>query len=114
MTIRHRNGVLHRHGIDPMGTPPGNSVTPRIPALLCLALLTVLLPAKAPALALALAAGVDAMGAPDRAVGVLIAAIVPMPEGVSALTPDTGCTTVLQGARQLAILGSFPPLRFQP
>ena len=83
MTVRHRNDFLHGHGIEPTGAPPSNAVTLRALALLCLALLTVVLLAKA--LAPALDAGVNAMGAPATVVGVLIAAIVLLPEGVTAL-----------------------------
>lgn len=83
MTVRHRNDFLHGHGIEPTGTPPSARMTLRALLLLSLSLLTVVLLAKA--LAPALEAGVDTIGAPDTVVGVVIAAIVLMPEGVTAL-----------------------------
>jgi Ca2+:H+ antiporter len=83
MTVRHRNDFLHGHGIEPTGTPPNNRVTLRALLLLCLSLLAVVLLAKA--MAPALEAGVARMGAPVTVVGVVIAALVLMPEGVTAL-----------------------------
>ncbi len=83
MTVRHRNDFLHGHGIEPTGTPPDNRVTLRALLLLCLSLLAVVLLAKA--MAPALDAGVARMGAPATVVGVVIAALVLMPEGVTAL-----------------------------
>ncbi len=82
MTVRHRNDFLHGHGIEPTGQPPTARITMRALALLVLALLAVVLLAKA--MAPALEAGVEMMGAPATVVGVVVAALVLMPEGMSA------------------------------
>lgn len=83
MTVRHRNDFLHGHGIEPAGAPPSNRATLRALLLLCLSLLAVVLLAMA--MAPALDAGMAAIGAPATVVGVVIAALVLLPEGTAAL-----------------------------
>ena len=83
MTVRHRNDFLHGHGIDPAGDPPSNRRSAIAFGLMCISLLAVVLLAKK--LAPALEAGVEAVGAPYTVVGVVVALLVLMPEGVSAI-----------------------------
>jgi len=83
MTVRHRNDFLHGHGIDPSGEPPSLKRTGIAFGLMCVSLLTVVLLAKK--LAPALETGVEAIGAPQTVVGVVVALLALMPEGVSAI-----------------------------
>jgi len=83
LTVRHRNDFLHGHGIDPQGEPPSLARTGVAFALMLLSLTAVVLLAKK--MAPVLEAGVAWLEAPKSLTGVVIAAIVLLPEGVSAL-----------------------------
>lgn len=83
LTVRHRNDFLHGHGIDPEGERPSVARTGLAFALMLLSLTAVVLLAKK--MAPALEAGVGWLDAPRSLTGVVIAALVLMPEGVSAL-----------------------------
>lgn len=85
-TIGHREFFLP--GDDPAKTdlheaPPGNGVTAASSVLLLMCLVAVVLLAKK--LAPTLEAAVLRMGAPNALVGVIIAAIILLPEGLAAL-----------------------------
>jgi Ca2+:H+ antiporter len=84
-TIGHRGIFVEDEAAmdPPPHEPPGNSVT-AVSAILLLACLTaVVLLAKK--LAPSLESAVERVGAPDALVGVIIAAIVLLPEGLAAL-----------------------------
>jgi Ca2+:H+ antiporter len=83
MTVRHRDDFLHGHGIDPHGGKPSAPRAWLAFALMLLALGAVVLLAKK--MAPALEAGVSWLEAPKSLSGVVIAALVLMPEGLSAL-----------------------------
>ena len=83
MTVRHRNDFLHGHGIDPGAEPPSRTRAMIAFLLMLLALAAVVLLAKK--MAPALEAGVTWLEAPRSLTGVVIAALVLMPEGLSAL-----------------------------
>jgi Ca2+:H+ antiporter len=83
MTVRHRDDFLHGHGIDPHGARPTNGRAMLAFVLMLLALTAVVLLAKK--MAPALEAGVSWLQAPKSLSGVVIAALVLMPEGLSAL-----------------------------
>lgn len=83
MTVRHRGDFLHGHGIDPHGERPPVARAVLAFVLMVLALTAVVLLAKK--MAPALEAGVSWLQAPKSLSGVVIAALVLMPEGVSAL-----------------------------
>ncbi len=83
-TIEHRQFFLH--GDDAStdhGARPGNAATAAASVLLLMCLCAVVLLAKK--LAPSLEAGVAKIGAPDALVGVIIAGIVLLPEGLAAL-----------------------------
>lgn len=86
-TVRHRDYFLPQTegGIDPYGhaPPPTMAVTLISLALLLASLVAVVLLAKT--LAPTLEAALDAAGAPKAVVGVAIAAIVLLPEGLAAV-----------------------------
>ncbi|NCY23621.1 MAG: ionic transporter y4hA [Alphaproteobacteria bacterium] len=83
MTVRHRDDFLHGHGIDPHGPKPSAARAWLAFALMLVALMAVVLLAKK--LAPVLEAGVTWLEAPKSLSGVVIAALVLMPEGLSAL-----------------------------
>lgn len=85
-TISHRQYFLHDAAADQSGrhpAAPSNAVTALSSILLLLCLAAVVLLAKK--LAPSLEAAVTRLGAPDALVGVIIAAIVLLPEGLAAL-----------------------------
>jgi Ca2+:H+ antiporter len=84
-TIGHRQYFLNDDAetATSHGTPPGNTVTALSSVLLLMCLVAVVLLAKK--LAPSLEAGVARLGAPNALVGVIIAGIVLMPEGLAAL-----------------------------
>jgi Ca2+:H+ antiporter len=101
-TVGHREFFLQEvEGGNPSGhaAAPGNAATALSGVLLLLCLVTVVLLAKK--LAPSLEAAVQRLGAPIALVGVLIAAIVLLPEGLAALR--TGRTIVLHGIALLVI-----------
>ena len=83
MTVRHRDDFLHGHGIGPHGGKPSAPRAWLAFALMLVALSAVVLLAKK--MAPALEAGVSWLEAPKSLSGVVIAALVLMPEGLSAL-----------------------------
>jgi Ca2+:H+ antiporter len=87
-TVRHRDYFLPEGGApDSHAPPPSGRTTAFAGLLLVMALVSVVLIGKA--LAPAFERLVDAMGAPKSAVGVIVAAIVLLPEGLSALRAAT-------------------------
>ena len=85
-TIGHRQYFLQDDDTHPSGhhsSPPSNAVTASSSILLLFCLVAVVLLAKK--LAPSLEAAVTHLGAPDALVGVIIAAIVLLPEGLAAL-----------------------------
>ena len=83
-TIGHRDYFLSGDEDDAhAAAPPGNALTALSAALLMLCLGAVVMLAKK--LAPSLEAAVEHMGAPNAVVGVIIAAIVLLPEGLAAL-----------------------------
>ena len=84
-TIGHRQYFLHDEAEDSTqhALPPSNGITALSAVLLLLCLVAVVLLAKK--LAPSLEAAVSRLGAPDALVGVIIAAIVLLPEGLAAL-----------------------------
>ncbi len=83
MTVRHRADFLHGHDIEPgAGRPPARRAAVAF-GLMVLSLAVVVLLAKQ--LAPALEAGVRWLGAPRSLTGVVVAGLVLLPEGVSAL-----------------------------
>jgi Ca2+:H+ antiporter len=85
-TIRHRGYFLPPQGSDTEeehGSPPSRAMTSTSFALLVVSLIAVVGLAKA--LSPALEAGVAAMGAPKAVVGIVIATVVLLPEGLAAL-----------------------------
>jgi Ca2+:H+ antiporter len=84
-TVRHRDYFLPPgpSEVDEHVPPPSNRATLASAALLLVALGAVVLMAKA--VSPALEAGVARLGAPQALVGIVIAAIVLLPEGLSAL-----------------------------
>ena len=83
MTVRHKGDFLHGHGIEPGEAPPSVGRALMGFGLLVLSLTVVVLLAKK--LAPALEVGVAWLGAPASLSGVVVAALVLLPEGVSAL-----------------------------
>jgi len=83
MTVRHRDDFLHGHGIEPGEAPPSVGRALLAFGLMVLSLAVVVLLAKK--LAPALEVGVTWLGAPKSLSGVVVAALVLLPEGVSAL-----------------------------
>lgn len=87
-TVRHRDYFLLAEGEDSPGTPHGPETCTTKQALLALGLLLASLGAVvllSKALSDPLAAAMRATGAPVAAVGVIIAGLVLMPEGLAAL-----------------------------
>jgi Ca2+:H+ antiporter len=84
-TIGHRQYFLHGGAEESTqhALPPSNGITALSAVLLLLCLAVVVLLAKK--LAPSLEAAVSRLGAPDALVGVIIAAIVLLPEGLAAL-----------------------------
>ena len=84
-TVGHRQFFLHDDAetSTPHAAPPSNAATASSAVLLLLCLVAVVLLAKK--LAPSLEAGVAKLGAPNALVGVIIAAIVLLPEGLAAL-----------------------------
>jgi Ca2+:H+ antiporter len=85
-TIGHRQFFLPKAGADdtaPHAAPPSNAMTAWSALLLLMCLAAVVLLAKK--LAPSLETAVSRMGAPNAVVGVIIAAIVLLPEGLAAL-----------------------------
>jgi Ca2+:H+ antiporter len=83
-TVTHREYFLHGESANPSHTTtPGNAATATSSALLLMCLVAVVLLAKV--LAPSLESVVERAGAPNAIVGVVIAAIVLMPEGLAAL-----------------------------
>jgi Ca2+:H+ antiporter len=82
-TIGHREFFLHDAETTPHDAPPGNWVTAASSLLLLMCLAAVVLLAKK--LAPNLEAAVLRWGAPNALVGVIIAGIVLLPEGLAAL-----------------------------
>jgi Ca2+:H+ antiporter len=85
-TIGHRQFFLQDDDTDQSAqhpAPPGNAMTAVSSILLLFCLAAVVLLAKK--LAPSLEAAVTQMGAPDAVVGVIIAAIILLPEGLAAL-----------------------------
>jgi Ca2+:H+ antiporter len=82
-TIGHRGIFVPDDPTEPRHTPPGNGVTAASAGLLLVCLAAVVLLAKK--LAPSLEEGVAHVGAPNALVGVIIAAIVLLPEGLAAL-----------------------------
>ncbi|MBX9751705.1 MAG: ionic transporter y4hA [Roseococcus sp.] len=98
--VRHRTDFVVDHGLD--GEPPSRIAAWLAFVLLLLALLVVILLAKK--LSPTLEAGVAAIGAPVSVVGIVIAAIVLLPEGITAV--KAAATNNMQTALNLA-LGSI-------
>jgi len=85
-TVRHRDYFLPAEAVDNEevhAAPPSNKIAGASAVLLLICLGAVVLLAKA--LAPALEVGLARMGAPDTVVGIVIAAIVLLPEGLAAL-----------------------------
>ena len=85
-TVRHRDYFLPKEGCDneeSHATPPSTRIAFISAGLLIACLGAVVLLAKA--LAPSIEAGVDAIGAPKALVGVIIAGVVLLPEGLAAL-----------------------------
>lgn len=98
--VRHKADFMVDHGLH--GEPPSAAAAWIAFVLLLVALLVVILLAKK--LSPALEAGVAAMGAPVAVVGIAIAAIVLLPEGITAV--KAAASNNLQTALNLA-LGSI-------
>jgi Ca2+:H+ antiporter len=82
-TVGHRQFFLHGDAETVHAVRPSNAVTAASSVLLLMCLCAVVLLAKK--LAPSLEAGVEKMGAPNALVGVIIAGIVLLPEGLAAL-----------------------------
>ena len=82
--VRHRADFVADHDLDAAQARPGPGAAAFAGALLVVSLSVVILLAKA--LAPALEAGVTAIGAPPALVGVAIAALVLLPEGITAVS----------------------------
>nr|CBA28940.1 Putative ionic transporter y4hA [Curvibacter putative symbiont of Hydra magnipapillata] len=81
-TVRHRDYFLPQTGEEAHAAPPGVKVAAMSSGLLLLGLVAVVLLAKA--LAPTIEAAVDRAGAPKAVVGIIIAMVVLLPEGLAA------------------------------
>lgn len=81
-TVRHRDYFLPQTGEEAHAAPPGVKVATMSSGLLLLGLVAVVLLAKA--LAPTIEAAVDRAGAPKAVVGIIIAMVVLLPEGLAA------------------------------
>jgi Ca2+:H+ antiporter len=81
--LRHRADFVADHALDEATARPGPLATALAAVLLLVSLAAVILLAKA--LSPALEAGVAAIGAPPAVVGIAIAALVLLPEGITAV-----------------------------
>ncbi len=81
-TLRHRDYFLPQTGEEAHAAPPGVKVATMSSGLLLLGLVAVVLLAKA--LAPTIEAAVDRAGAPKAVVGIIIAMVVLLPEGLAA------------------------------
>ena len=82
-TVRHREYFLYNADAHPHAPPPSNRAALISLVLLLICLVGVVLLAKA--LTPSIRAGVAWLGAPDAVVGIVIAAVVLLPEGTAAL-----------------------------
>jgi Ca2+:H+ antiporter len=82
-TVRHRSDFVIDDGSDHVGEPPGARVTGLSAALLVVGLVVVILLAKT--LSPSVESAVFAVGLPPSFVGVIIAIVVLLPEGLTAL-----------------------------
>jgi len=82
-TVRHRDYFLPAETGDEHAPPPSNATAFVSAALLLISLVAVVVLAKT--LTPALQAGIDAAGAPKAVVGIVIAALVLLPEGLASL-----------------------------